>query len=211
MRNFFKSVAIIAAVGVAAMPVLAQQPSNVVSRAQSLILLDMPQLENGQETYQYFGWNSGFTLETSYAAVVASGGFPRAQIYMRQLGKGRLWTASHLNEAWVRGLGPFFKDRTITLPDGPKSGTSYVTVMRFTVDSSPCFGFTLRPISHDRGGSATGNGPVSFDGAYCAAPSAAASSIDEQAVMRGVYYRRDGAVVRALEGDSSPIPDRLRR
>ena len=212
MRTPVACMAVVVAFSAVAAGVAAQQLPNVVTRADSQVLLDMPQLENGRETYQYFGWNKGFTQETSYAAVsAASGGFPRAQIYLRQLGKGRLWTGSRLDEAWIRNLGAFFKERQIAFQDGPKTGTSYVTTIRFTVDSSPCLGFMLRPVSHDRQGSATGNGPMSFDGAYCAPPGAAASTIDEQAVLRGVYYRRDGAVLRAFEGDAAPIPDRLRR
>ncbi|MBL8698522.1 MAG: hypothetical protein JNK67_09120 [Alphaproteobacteria bacterium] len=187
-------------------------PTTLVSRAQSQILLDMPGLANGRETYQYFGWDSSYAIETSYAAVVASGGeFPRAQIYMRQLGKGRLWTLSRLDENWIRSMGTFFRNVVIVLPDGPRSSTEYVTTLRFTVNGSSCVGFSLRPVSHDRGGSATGNGPVSFDGVYCAAPGPTSGPIDEQAVLRGVYFRRDGAVARAYEGDASPIPDRLRR
>lgn len=200
-------------VAMAATGALAQQtPTTVVSRTQSQILLDMPELVSGRETYQYFGWNSGYTLETSYAAVVStSGEYPRAQIYMRQLAKGMLWTQSRLDENWIRSMGSFFRNVVVVLPDGPKAGTSYVTTVRFTANGAPCLGFTLRPIAHDRQGSATGNGPLSFDGVYCAAPGTAPSAIDEQAVMRGVYYRRESGIARAFEGDGSPIPARLRR
>ncbi len=188
-----------------------QADPSQIPRTQSLLLLDMPSLNNAREFYQYFGWNSSFSVETSYAATVPTIGlYPRAQVYMRQAGKGILWAHSRLDENWLQSNFRFAKDRPLVISDtGPR--TEYLTTIRFKSDEATCLGFFMRHVTHDRHGSATGTGQVSFDGFYCADRETPLTEELEAKIISGVYYRSGADIRRAFERDASPIPDKLRR
>ncbi len=66
-----------------------QADPSQIPRTQSLLLLDMPSLNNAREFYQYFGWNSSFSVETSYAATVPTIGLVSASAGIHATGRKR--------------------------------------------------------------------------------------------------------------------------
>lgn len=190
----------------------AQQRNTRVSRANSILILDMPGLEGGRDEFHYFGWNSQFSAETSLAAQVpASGNEPYVVVIMQQLGKGWLWRAARLDEAWVRSISPRTRDRKIAITQAAREGSSaYLNYMLFAVDDVPCAGFDFRRYAPGIADTGMG-GEAGFSGVYCAKPGATITEADVQRYVAGVYIRSGGDIRRAYEVDKSPIPDRVRR
>jgi len=189
----------------------AQQKNTAVPRSQSSVLLDMPQLERGAEQFHYFGWDDKFASETSLAMVTAGGsGLPAAAAVMQQLGKNWIWRAADLDEAWIRRTAFVLKDKPIVITRKGRVGSdSYLNTVLFSSGDINCAGFDFRRY-------ATGivdaqGGEAGFRGFYCGAPGTAVGEGDLPRIAAGVYVRAGGAIRRAYELDSSPIPDRVRR
>lgn len=149
----------------------AQGQDKRVTREQSKITLDIPTLKGGRDFYQEFGWNSDFSVATSYASVLApSSNFPRAQVYLVRLAPNRYWVPVTLDEAWLRGFAPFFKERTIRLVRGATGADDKETKSAiFDVGGAQCIGFERK--SYGRSRSENVNlGSSGLRGVYCAAP-----------------------------------------
>jgi len=85
-------------------PTVASSEPKTVSRAESLILLAPPMLENGREVLQDLGWNTKASTRTAYAAVVpAAGSYPRMQVYLEQAAPLNYWKfGSSLDADWTK-------------------------------------------------------------------------------------------------------------
>jgi hypothetical protein len=211
MENFGRWIIVASMLIAASSPAWAQRNTSV-SRADSNLLLDLPGLGNSLEHYNYFGWDNSFAVETSAAsASLPSAQYPRAQVYLLQLAKGYHWRGSDIDEAWVRRVSAFFTGRTIAIESGSGQRTEHLVTRRFRSENAPCLGFIMRHVTHDRYGSATGSGQASVEGIYCGAAGATLDANQERAILAGVYRRIGTEIVRALEGDASPIPTSLRR
>lgn len=153
----------------------AQQPSNAVPRERSKITLEMPGFEGGGELYQYMGWDSRYTSETSYGAQFPrSGDYPRAQVYLTLLAPGMVWTHSKsIDVAFIQNFAPFFRNRSIKMITSGGGGTNQAQRhFRFQVDTADCMYFAATggfavggstPTLHSGGGTLT----PSVSGIYC--------------------------------------------
>ena len=188
----------------------AQQRDTRVSRAQSMLLLDMPDLERGREEFHYFGWTQEFAVELSLAVVTLPGDAnPHAVVVMQQLSKGWRWRASRLDEAQIRKLDPVLRNKRIEITQAAREGSSaYLKYVLFTADDAPCAAFDFRRISP---GAEDGGGEAGFSGVYCAKPRTAFGDSEIARLVAGVYVNVKGEIRRAYEIDQTPIPDRVRR
>lgn len=150
----------------------AQQPATI-TRDKSKLILNMPGLENSQETYQYFGWSPNYSQETSYAANIARGKtYPRAQVYGRILQPGFVWTRlNDLDEKWIKGFAPFFNDRAVKITRAAPSGSDNRSrTVRFEIDATECVGFSMMSaVGIMLGQTSTSASPnIGTSGIYCA-------------------------------------------
>ena len=189
----------------------AQQTDTRITRAQSQLLIDMPELGTGaRERYDYVGWNARYSLEQHYAvALAAQGDLPRAQVNMQVLAKGFVWTANAPNEAYLRAW-PFLKDRTLRVIRSASAITSAeIQTMWFESGDAECVAFSMRRVARGLMESQPDAGTAGFDGFYCAAAGTKMTEELAVAVLGGVYYRAGSAVLRANGADQRPIPTRL--
>ena len=188
----------------------AQQRSTQVSRADSQLRLDMPDLEAGREVFHYFGWGDNFAAETSFAAVLAPGDFnPHAAVVMQQLSKGYRWRASTLDEARIRSIDPWLRDKRIQIIQSARDAPSgFLQYMLFTVDNVPCMAFDFRRVTP---GGEDGGGEAGFAGVYCTDTRGKLGDDDVARVVSGIYVNNKGELRRAYEVAKGPIPDRVRR
>lgn len=190
----------------------AQQRDTRVTRANSVLILDVPELERGQEVFHYLGWNTQFSAETSVAAVTStSGPDPHAIVIMQQLSKGWLWRAARLDEAWIKSRDVTLRNKRIQITQPASDGSnSYLNYVLFSADDAPCVGFDFRryaPGVVDAGV----DGEAGFSGVYCARKGATLGDAEVKRVVAGVYVRNKNEIRRAYELDVAPIPDRVRR
>lgn len=190
--------------------VAAAQSNTLIPRAQSSVLLDMPGIEDGQETFQYFGWDSSFAAETSVATVQHRSGFPAAAAILQQLGTGYVWRAARLDEAWIRATAIAVRQKSITITRPGRTGSDgYLNTVLFSSGNTHCVGFDFR--RYAKGIVDGRGGEVGYRGYYCGAPDVKVGEDEIPRIVSGVYHRADGAIRRAYELDVSPIPDRVRR
>lgn len=190
MRHAFVST--ILAVLLMAGAALAQPATNTVPREQSKLQLDMPGLENQRAIHQYFGWNPQYTIETSYAAQTPrAGDYPRAQVYLRLLAPGMVWTVSRdVDARFIQNFAPYFKDKPIKMITSGGGGSNQTQrVYRFEVDGAECVFFAVTEAYAVGGGVATtrsggGNMTSSVVGTYCGAASARLSDDDVAKVLK---------------------------
>jgi hypothetical protein len=180
-------------------PAHAQDPQ--VSKDKARLHLDMPGLQGATERYEEYGWTSNFSSIRSYAAMVASGGYPRAQVYANTLGPGFGWKPTRsLDETWLRELVPYLKDRPITnivpTPGGTDESIRYIT---FGIDGAPCIGFEILGggfVGNSNSGSRGGTTRAGVFGYYCGTKGA--SQLDTatiNSVMAGWRVVENGAVI----------------
>lgn len=158
-------------------PAAAQAQPKDVARAESKLLLDMPGLESQRARFQFMGWNSQYTIETSYAAqTMHQGDYPRAQVYLRLLAPGMVWThAKDIDARSIEGFAPFFKNKRITMFTSGGGGTNHSQRhFRFEVDNADCIYFAATEAYAVGGSVATlrsggGNMTSSVNGIYCGA------------------------------------------
>lgn len=211
MRDFLRSLLALALFLVGTAPVLgqAQQRNTQVSRADSLLRLDMPDLESGREVFHYFGWGDNFAAETSFAAVMAANGMPHAAVVMQQLSKGYRWRASSLDEARIRSVDPWLRDKRVQVIQSARDAPSgFLKYVLFTADNVPCMAFDFRRVTP---GAEDGGGEAGFAGVYCADPRGKLGDDDVERVVSGIYVNNKGELRRAYEVAKGPIPDRVRR
>jgi hypothetical protein len=191
-------------------PASAQQRNTAVSRSQSNVLLDMPGLENGIEIYNYLGWSSSYSSETSTARVHHRAGFPAAGVIMQQLGKSYVWRAARLDEAWIRSTAYMVRQNSITITRPGRVGSDgYLNTVLFSSGNTHCVGFDFRRYAV---GIVDGpGGEIGYRGYYCGGPDVKVGEDDIPRIVAGVYHRANGTIRRAYELDASPIPDRVRR
>jgi hypothetical protein len=191
-------------------PASAQRRDTTVSRSQSNLLLDMPGLETGIETYNYLGWSESYSMETSTARVHHRTGFPAAGAIMNQLSKGYVWRAARLDEAWIRSTAYMVRQNSITITRPGRTGSDgYLNTVLFSSGNTHCVGFDFRRYAV---GIVDGQGgEIGYRGYYCGAPDVKVGEDDIPRIVSGVYRRAEGTIRRAFELDASPIPDRVRR
>ena len=207
LLGWIATAALVAVAGSAA----AQQTDTRITRAQSQVLIDMPELGTGaRERYDYIGWNARYSVERHYAvALAARGDLPRAQINMRVLSKGFVWTANSLDEAYLRDW-PFLKDRSLRVIRPASAITSAeIQTMWFESGDAECVAFNMRRVARGLMDSQPEAGTAGFDGFYCAAAGTKMTEALADAVLGGIDYRAGGEVRRAHGADQRPIPARL--
>ncbi len=195
-------VLVLACLGIAALPASAQQTPKTIKREESKLVLDMPGLEDGQELYQYNGWDTRYSEERHYAAQAPKrGSYPRAQVYMTLLAPGYLWTVNRpIDEEFVRNFAPFFKDKTIRMvTSAPGGGNATQRLARFEIDSSDCLLFVVTDglsTGSGFGAGATSQSPrPSVRGIYCSAPGVKLGDADIAAVLAGYHIVLNPGVV----------------
>jgi hypothetical protein len=174
-------------------PAATQAQPKDVSRAESKLILDMPGLENQRARYQFSGWNSQYTIETSYAAQTPhSGDYPRAQVYLRLLAPGRVWTVSHdIDAKFIQNFAPFFKEKAVKMVTSGGGGrTDKQRLHRFEMDGADCAFFAVTEAYAVGGSMATvrsGGGSLtsSVNGIYCGARGSKLTDEDIAKVFAG--------------------------
>ncbi len=192
----------------------AQQSPATITRDRSKIVLSMPGLQGGREIYQYMGWDARYHVETSYAAQVSSSGnYPRAQVYVRLLSPGIVWTHNKdITEQSVKSFAPFFKDRavrmTVTSSGGGNEARRFA---RFEVDNADCILFHVTdayavggsaPTLHSGGGKLT----PSASGIYCGAQGAKLTDTEIAAVFNGYQIIQNPGASAAAVTPPPPAP-----
>ena len=212
MTDLLRSLRVLALFVACTAPVLgqAQQRNTQVSRADSLLRLDMPDLETGREVFLYFGWGDNFATETSFAAVIAPNNMnPHAAVVMQQLSKGYRWRASSLDEARIRSVDPWLRDKRIQMIQSARDAPSgFLQYALFTADNVACLAFDFRRVTP---GGKDGGGEAGFAGVYCTDPRGKLGEDDVARVVSGIYVNNKGELRRAYEVAKGPIPDRVRR
>ncbi len=187
------------ALGAALVPVAAHaQQAKIVQRHESKLIFEMPGLESNLTTHQYFGWTPNYSHERTYVfSVPRAGSYPRAQVILDVLSKSYVWThARDMNEAWLKGSWPFFKDRAITITQAPPNGSNDTRrIVRFQVDNADCVGFSLGEFSIGYAmETPTSAGAPRVTGFYCGTIGGRMSDDDVKAVLAGWrYYPNGGA------------------
>jgi hypothetical protein len=168
----------------------AAEAETAVAKSEAHLILEMPGLTQGRETFQSFGWDARFNRKTFYAAQVAkSGAYPRAQVYYIETAPNRLWVSpTDLTETWLKGLVPFLADKTLILSHArPDYRSDDVRTLRFTVDTAECLAFSimlggLAPGRSDGTVSGTAGQVLGF---YCSAPGAILGDSDIAEILGG--------------------------
>jgi hypothetical protein len=182
-----------------------------VTRSESTILLDIPGLADGVGGYEYRGWNSNYSAESSYAFVLARNGdpYPRAQVFYTKLSSSYHWIPNTdvLTKATQNFL--FFKDKKVNITQQPTSGSREpVQVMRFEVDGAQCVSFSVK--YYPAIGSTSDVGNSGAEGIYCGAVGESFGQDRIDAVVEGIYVRAKNGIVRFYDVSRKPIPDRVR-
>ena len=181
-----------------------------IAKAESNLLLVLPFLESGRQSFQDAGWNAQATAKTAYAAVVSpSGAYPRAQVYSTEIAPMSYWRSGFVLDAvWIKDKFPFFKDKDVQITIPAPSTDAYVRRVQFTAGAATCVGFDLRQAGIPAAFNST-ESLHSVSGIYC--PPAGTALTDElfQRVVEGIFVRRNGKVERAVPGTNKPLPAEL--
>jgi hypothetical protein len=175
--------------------VAAQQSTNkTIAKQDSKLVLDMPGLSGGREIFEYYGWDSAYKIERSYAAQVKwNASYPRAQVYLYVLRPGYIWTRENtVDEAVIKGSVPFFKDRAITIESADQGGQNRTLAhvrTRFSVDGAKCIWFKAVEGGMGAGAAVAASGSnYDVSGFYCGPVGQPLSDSDIQAVLAGWRY-----------------------
>ncbi len=166
----------------------AAQNISLITKDQSKLILEMPGMDGGQETFQYFGWNGNYSREIHYAAQgPRSGLYPRAQVYYTKLAPPHEWVIEgRIDEARIGASAQFLKDKKITVTQPDPGGRRERRLVRFEMDGADCayFSIILGGMTFGNESSASGTrGNVS--GFYCGGLGAKLTEADIAAVMNG--------------------------